>query len=340
MDVTSLNENIDLLALAGELTTLKRVSRSGGGEWAGACPFCGGRDRFHVQPEQSRWLCRHCTDGKWQDPIAFGKRQSPNLPFRELCQQLARRFGGNLHEDVVQTTALRPVPPRPVYRAAVPPDDEWQARAFQIINAAKTALWSSAGERARAYLHSRGLEDETILHFHLGYETHKIVIPCVIEASGRRVIWYVKYRHAPGGKLRYSCLTGSQTAAIFHYDDLLVPEPHACLLTEGEFDCMIAHQVIGDVVPVATLGSVSTAPDVLTFGMAFVGKRALAVYDNDEAGKRAANLTRLTGRYERITLPAEVNGKPVKDVNAFALAGGDLYHWIEPHLQKAEEEPI
>ena len=29
-------------------TPLKKAANTGGGEWVGACPFCGGKDRFRV----------------------------------------------------------------------------------------------------------------------------------------------------------------------------------------------------------------------------------------------------------------------------------------------------
>ena len=77
IDIVALKERVDLLALAGKMTSLRRVASSGGGEWAGPCPFCGGQDRFRVQPHRAIWLCRHCTDGKWQDVIEYGKRLWP-----------------------------------------------------------------------------------------------------------------------------------------------------------------------------------------------------------------------------------------------------------------------
>ncbi len=56
----------DLLALTERYTTLSRVAASGGGEYAGPCPLCpggGGRDRFRVQPQRRRWLCRPSSPG-------------------------------------------------------------------------------------------------------------------------------------------------------------------------------------------------------------------------------------------------------------------------------------
>lgn len=55
---------IDILALAGQDTTLKRKANTNGGEYCGPCPFCGGRDRFQVWPKhpdgKGRFYCRGC----------------------------------------------------------------------------------------------------------------------------------------------------------------------------------------------------------------------------------------------------------------------------------------
>ena len=58
IDTGAIKQRADLLGLIGADTRLKKVASTGGGGYAGACPFCGGRDRFRVQPEQGRWWCR------------------------------------------------------------------------------------------------------------------------------------------------------------------------------------------------------------------------------------------------------------------------------------------
>ena len=52
---------ISLLRLVEPDTTLVRIASTRGGEYAGPCPFCGGTDRFHVQPVTGKWFCRTCT---------------------------------------------------------------------------------------------------------------------------------------------------------------------------------------------------------------------------------------------------------------------------------------
>ena len=44
--------HVDLLELIGADVTLRRKSAASG-EWMGACPECGGRDRFTVWPSLS-----------------------------------------------------------------------------------------------------------------------------------------------------------------------------------------------------------------------------------------------------------------------------------------------
>ncbi|MCP4541803.1 MAG: hypothetical protein GY832_32125 [Chloroflexi bacterium] len=55
---------IDLLALVGEDTQLKKTGNMNNGAWSGPCPFCGGRDRFNVWPHHPKgngqWWCRGC----------------------------------------------------------------------------------------------------------------------------------------------------------------------------------------------------------------------------------------------------------------------------------------
>jgi hypothetical protein len=91
IDITAIKATApDLLTLAENLTTLRKSSSTEGGEWSGPCPFCGGRDRFSVQPyhkPEARWLCRHCTDGKWKDVITFVERRDKSS-FMDACRAL------------------------------------------------------------------------------------------------------------------------------------------------------------------------------------------------------------------------------------------------------------
>lgn len=64
------NPILDVVERHGK-TELRKVAP---GEFAGPCPLCGGKDRFHVNVDRDGWFCRHCTGtpgstGHWNDAI-------------------------------------------------------------------------------------------------------------------------------------------------------------------------------------------------------------------------------------------------------------------------------
>ncbi|MCZ7545738.1 MAG: hypothetical protein M5R40_20460 [Anaerolineae bacterium] len=73
VDTKALLAGVDLLALLARDTPLQRVARTDGGEYAGPCPACGGRDRFRVWPAPregpGRYWCRQC--GARGDAISY-----------------------------------------------------------------------------------------------------------------------------------------------------------------------------------------------------------------------------------------------------------------------------
>lgn len=187
------------------------------------------------------------------------------------------------------------------------------------------------GSRALVYLRGRGLQDETIKRFHLGFNLqgrkidgkfwldHGITIPGLIHGE----LWYLKVRR-PQGDPKYRCMTGSSPAAIYNADALAGAS--MALFCEGEFDCMIASQEFGDILPAVTLGSSDNMPDLATWGPYLLPLRLLmTTYDSDEAGEKgAAALHALVGERSR---PAPLP-EGAKDINDYYLAGGDLLAWL------------
>ena len=93
---------IDLLALIGRDTQLRRVASTHGGELAGPCPLCHtggsrttGTDRYHVWPRQGRWACLGPRAGRngcdlHGDAIDY-LRHRDGLTYREACDAPGRR---------------------------------------------------------------------------------------------------------------------------------------------------------------------------------------------------------------------------------------------------------
>lgn len=351
IDALALKEQTDLLSLTERLTQVKRVATTGGGEYAGPCPFCGGQDRFRVQPNHGgggRWMCRNCTSGKWQDAIDFVMRRD-NCDFKTACAALAGPGG-----DLPTTGERRQPTPQPAYS---PPAEDWQTLAALAVTKCQDLLLTPQADPAVDYLLSRGLSDFTWTHFMLGFSPgarfgdlfipRGVVIPCMTVDT----IWYIKIALLPGdpvtcekckqpAQARRACPTcgtvkkyrgvkGNQTAAIFGAEHLAGELP--ALFCEGEFDAMTAWQELRDLAEVATLGAARNLPDLATWGAYLVPLREiLTAYDNDQAGKAgAALLAALSNRVRTLTLP-----EGVKDISAYFCTGGDLRGWLLGELER------
>jgi hypothetical protein len=80
----SLGLSVNLSDLVADLRKV------GAGELAGPCPFCGGKDRFRVWPEEGRdkmgrFWCRSC--GEMGDAVDF-LRITKGLSYREACEAM------------------------------------------------------------------------------------------------------------------------------------------------------------------------------------------------------------------------------------------------------------
>ena len=151
---------MNLLELIGRDTVLRKKGGKDGGEYAGQCPWCGGRDRFVVWPhaDRPRYWCRKCD--RKGDAIQY-LRDRDNLTYIEAC----RRVRG-LPSKLSQSAARQSSQPS---QLIVPPPTIWQGKAREFCERCEEMLWTPTGLKAREYLYRRGLEDETILAARVGY---------------------------------------------------------------------------------------------------------------------------------------------------------------------------
>ena len=350
IDTQSIREAVDLLTLAEHDTALKRVANTGGGEYAGACPFCGGRDRFRVQPDARRWLCRACTNGAWQDAIEYVKRRE-HCDFRAACAIL----GGTLSTDNPAPRRAAPTP-EPTPRA----NAVWQHRARAFVETSAAELWTDNGTKARAWLAARGLHDDTLRAWRIGYhaadrfedlgawgiETTRdengrakkvwlprgIIIPCEMGEA----LPYVKVRRAVDDP-KYYKLRGSHAglfgAANFEADQL---DRRAAVLCEGELDALLLWQHAKDLAAIGTLGSASDAPRGGEYARYLLPFAVwLLAYDLDAAGIRAAARWHEFSSRARIATPPRVR-EGDKDLTDFWRSGGDLRAWLAAMITSRE----
>jgi len=327
--------------------TLRKVATTHGGEWAGACPWCGGKDRFRVWPDHDagRYWCRGC--GKAGDSIQY-LRDRRGLSFVEACRYLGRDPGP-------RPSGLRPARPTWEPRESTEPAAEWQARARTFLDGAIDTLWNAEGEPIRAWLHNeKGLSDATIKAAGLGlnltdkYEPRAswglpaavksdgtaspvwipagLVIPLIVGGDVQRL--RVR-RTDPGDGARYVVVSGSSPAPMAWN-----LERAAAVIVESELDGLLLNQEAGDLAGVVSMGSAQVKPDRITHEALTAAAVILVSLDTDDAGARAAwTLWPATYGRKAKRWPC-VGGKDPGEARAKGL---DLNNWIIAGLFGTEE---
>ena len=332
----------DLLSLVS--TPLRKVSGTRGGEYHGPCPQCGGKDRFAVQPTgggdgRGLWMCRTCHD-KWGDVVAFIEWRD-GVGFREACDRLG-----------YELVAPKIDPALPMPEPCEPPPAEWQARGKAVWIECDGAMWDDIGAKARAWLHARGLADETIDRAALGYNptdrweapgiwglpaTHnKIYLPrgIVIPWSVGSDLWRLNVRRPlsaaqiSAGEKKYAQPAGGANG-LFNADAVQPGKP--VMLVESELDALLVEQEAGDLVAVVATGSTAGARRARWLARFAVAPLVLVAFDNDDSpdkGEKAASywLDVLDGFSTR--------WRPIlKDPTEMHQHGIDVRAWVECGLE-------
>ncbi|NLI32046.1 MAG: hypothetical protein GX422_04575 [Deltaproteobacteria bacterium] len=297
---------LDLLAQDG--VALKKVAGTHGGEYAGPCPSCGGTDRFRVWPEQGsggRYWCRGCkTSG---DDIQYLK-DFRGLPYLEACRLLGREPSNHKRPSNAKrrphgTDSWKP-------KESTLPGDQWVKEAGYFVEWAEKELWTTEqGEEAQAWLHERGLKDDTIKAFRLGWNSgdwwprrEKWGLPTVTKENGKpkklalpaglvipklqngRVVRVRIRRTVPYRDSRYWTVSGSNTGAM----SIPGEENGIVLVVESDLDAMLIWQEAGDLVTVVSLGSAQARPDQEALRTLQNAKEILVALDMDDAGAKEA----------------------------------------------------
>lgn len=163
--------DIDIVQVARtRIQGMRYKARTGGGEWCGPCPTCGGFDRLVVngtggQDDRGLFWCRQCgASGDAVALVALLDGVTPGQAMQTLG--VGMKPSGRPGRYTAPRLQTEPIAP------AEPPPPAWRARALEVHAAAESALWSEAGATALAYLRKRGLSDDTIRAARLGY-VHK-----------------------------------------------------------------------------------------------------------------------------------------------------------------------
>lgn len=285
-----------------------------GGEYASACPGCGGEDRFRVWPSQNEgegsYWCRGCdhSGDAAQFLIDFS-----NMTFKEACRELNRPLPASWQIPSPQPKVQKPdwQPAKSDAPAGV--DQKlWQKKAGELVDRAHKYLMEYTS--GMTWLDKRGIKPQTIAKFKLGWnpgENGKPAmfrpreawgLPTILKDDGKKkklwipqglVIPYlledkvqrIRIRR-PGVRsntdIKYYVLPGSIMMPLVTglLDKVFV-------VVESELDAVLLEQEAGDIAGVLALGSAAARPDLETTKILKCALCILVAMDFDQAGAKA-----------------------------------------------------
>src|SRR5256885_2542338 len=152
--IDRLKDAVDMVELVGAKTDLRRV----GTRFTGLCPFHDERTpSFSVNAEHRLYHCFGC--GASGDSIGF-VQETEGLDFRQAIEALAERYNVELKREQEDPAAERRRERRERLLKLVQRATDYYAR----------YLWESGEARlAREYLLGRGLEEQVLRDFRVGY---------------------------------------------------------------------------------------------------------------------------------------------------------------------------
>lgn len=297
---------------------IKRVASTKGGEYAGPCPGCDGRDRFRVWPQENggegSYWCRQC--GKGGDGIQF-LRDFRGMSYQDACKELDQPI-----REMERYTAPRPFnkrskdfKPADITRTEGLNVSLWQKKAGVFVSWTHDQLLKNTEQMV--WLADRGIDEDTVNKFRLGWnpgENGKTAIfrpreswglPTVLKYGKKKKLWIprglvipnlntdndwvirIRIRRPGGdlreGRVRYYIVPGSHMAPM-----ITGQVTQAFIIVESELDAIMLNRWAGDLSGAVALGSVSTRPDKIIDVLLKNSATVLIALDFDAAGKKEA----------------------------------------------------
>lgn len=296
------------------------------------CPLHNEEKGFSLVVYEDHWHCfGKC--GRGGDAIAW-LQEYHSLSFQEACEQLSSGALPQLEQ---------PFHPRQekVQPVSEPPDVGWQEAAQKVAYQAMDTLWGREGKRAWRYLEEeRGLTEDTIIWAGLGYipgdyrewkTIEGLSVPCGITipwfADG--AIWGIKVRRAAGEQRYHQVGGGNIKGCLYLADDIKPGLP--IMLTEGEFDALIARQAGAGLLSAAAIGSAANKRINSRWYPKFISTPSILIrMDDDQAGQGATE--QISGLSQAVKCVQVPQGK---DINEFYLLAGQapVGDWIKASLE-------
>ncbi|WP_417914180.1 DNA primase [Candidatus Electronema sp. JM] len=305
-----IREAADIVQIVGEHVQLRRA----GGHFTGLCPFHGEKTpSFSVNPQRQSYKCFGC--GESGDVFSFLMKYQ-NLSFPEVMKALAGRYQISLPEPKLSEAEEAQRQQRGLLHAV-------NQAAAQLYH--EVLLKAPQAEAARQYLIRRGVPQEFLVRYQLGYApndwdfaasrlTKTFPAEAVAQAgliAAKKNGWYDRFRDrimfpildaggktaAFGGRIlgdgqpKYmnspESLVFSKGRVLFglHQHRDAIRQSRRAVLVEGNFDLLLLD-VHGISNTVAPLGTALTKEHVRT--LRGCCNEAVLLFDGDAAGQKAA----------------------------------------------------
>lgn len=344
-DVEEVKRRINLVDLIASYLPLKK---SGSG-WKGACPFHQEKTpSFHVNVDRQIFKCFGCAESG--DAIDFVMKME-HLTFPEGLQLLADRVGVILDKRKTPEVYAK--------------EKDEKSRLYRINRLsmdvyAKILTDHPQGKAAREYLLVRGLTEETIQTFRLGYAPASVRgLPSVLEKFLTNREYTFAERKLAGSPERFSHriifplwdtlgnvvgFTGraldpadqpkylnTPETPIFKKSRLLYPlhvardaikETQRVVIVEGQMDVLLSHQ-LGTKEVVATSGTALTRDHLEILGR--YTPKLIFAFDNDAAGIEATRKALLLAYELELEPSVATLPQKFKDLGELGLAEPQLW---------------
>ena len=258
----------------------------------------------------------------------FGAAYDSSVHFIDVVDSL-----GALEIRPLPPQASKPKPPKPQLKVSLEAITNWH---------------ESMPPSRRAYWYSRGLTDQTIGDFILGWDGKRYTIPALYRlipfGTKRRITpedfdretairqqgierlqaqhpdWTEKQvnEEAPHAPVKYLSTLGS-TVGIFNSDTLI--EAHSVIICEGEIDAMLLHQ--SNIRAVSSTGGAGSWKVEWAKFFTHV-EQVFVLFDNDNAGRCGARKVQASIRRSKLlSLP-----EGVKDVGELFEKSNSPVEWM------------
>lgn len=216
--IQEIKDRLNIVEVIGSYIQLKQA----GVNWKANCPFHNEKTAsFNVNPARQIWHCFGCNEGG--DVFTFVQKYE-HLDFVETLKLLADRAGVTLPDRRQEDTGLK----------------EQKDRLFRVNNfAAKfyhSVLLGPAGVAAREYLQRRGVEENTITSWQIGYapEGYQVLEKPLLAKGARKEDLVAAGVSVQGERGTYDRFRGRITFPIFNPQGQVVGFSARILVDDGK----------------------------------------------------------------------------------------------------------